>query len=163
MKATLFAGVSGILFLVLLAPAATQEKPPPKKLPPFIMEMLKKTPEEFLKQFDKNADGFLQKEEVPPFLAKNFEKFDRNNDGKLDLAETGQMLQTTRQFLAAQLPPMRQADFDALDKNADGRLTKEELKDTPWLAKFADIDTNGDGRLDRREWEAYLLKSVEKK
>ena len=163
MKTTFLAGVGGIVFLVLLAPAATQEKPPPKKLPPFIMEMLKKTPEEILKQFDKNADGFLQKEEVPPFLGKNFDKFDRNNDSKLDRTETGQMLQTARQFLAAQQPPGSQADFDALDKNADGRLTKEELKNTTWLANFADIDTSGDGRLDRREWEAFLLKSAEKK
>ncbi len=165
MRTALFVGIAGILTLAALAPAQTQDKGPPKKLPlPALIEMLKKSPEEFIKQFDKNMDGFLQKDELPPFLAKNFEKFDKNSDGKLHREEVDQMLKTTRQFLAAQQPGFgNQPDFDALDKNADGRLSKEELKGTPWLARFAAIDTNGDGQIDRREWEAFMRKSAEKK
>ena len=165
MKTTLLVGVTGILALATLAPAQTQDKGPPKKLPaPQVMEMLKKSPEEFIKQFDKNMDGFLQKDELPPFLAKTFERYDKNSDGKLNRDEVDQMLKTPRQFLTAQQPGGgNQPDFDALDKNADGRLTKEELKGTPWLARFAEIDANGDGRIDRREWEAYLRKAAEKK
>ena len=163
MKATLLLGIVGVLAMVALEPAQTQDKGPPKKLPgPQVLEMLKKSPEEFIKQFDKNMDGFLQKEELPPFLAKTFERFDKNNDGKLNREEVNQMLQSMRQLLTAQQPG-NQPDFDALDKNADGRLSKEELKGTPWLARFAEIDANGDGQIDRREWEAYLRKGTEKK
>ena len=164
MKTTILAGSAGLLLLTALAPGQAQDKGPPKKLPPVMLEMLKKTPDEFIKQFDKNMDGYLQKDELPPFFTKNFERFDRNSDGKLDREETTQLLQTMRQFLAAQTPGFgSQTDFDALDKNADGRLTKEELKGSPWLARFAEIDTNNDGRLDRREWEAFMRKATEKK
>ena len=239
MKTTFVLGSLCLLALAFSGAAQTPDKGVPKKAPPFIQELLKKSPEEFIKQFDKNNDGFLQKEELPPFLAKNFEKFDRNGDGKLSREEVAQMLQEARQFLAKQQPNLggdvdtivanllkqfdtdndgkiskkeakgklledfdkidqnkdgyldrtelralaevmlqkkggaggvpfggavgNQPDFDALDKNADGRLTKEELKGTPWLAHFAEIDTNGDGQIDRREWEAYLRKTAEKK
>ena len=76
MKTTLLLGSCGLFALAVAGAAQTPEKGAPKKLPPpFLQEMLKKTPEEFIKQFDKNNDGFLQKDELPPFLAKNFEKF----------------------------------------------------------------------------------------
>ena len=234
MRLPLMFGVMGILSLVTLTQAQTQDKKPPKKLPPFIMEMLKQGPDEFLKQFDKNKDGLLQKDELPPFLQKAFDKVDRNTDGALNREEVTQLLQIAQQFVPGQFPgkgggveaiidgllkqfdtdtdgkiskaeakgriadgfdkldqnrdggldrkelrviaqSMADAkggpgggfgappDFDALDKNADGRLTKEELKGTPWLASFADIDANNDSRLDRREFEAYLRKTVEKK
>jgi len=165
MKTALCLGVAGLAVLTALGSARTQDKGPPKKLPgPQVLEMLKKSPEEFIKQFDKNMDGFLQKDELPPFLAKTFERFDKNSDGKLNREEVDQMLKATRQFLlAAQQAGGNPPDFDALDKNADGRLTKEELKGTPWLARFAEIDANGDGQIDRREWEAFFRRSAEKK
>jgi EF hand len=47
-------------------------------------------------------------------------------------------------------------DFDALDRNADGRLTPDELKGTPWAARFVEIDTDGNGPIDRREFESFL-------
>lgn len=162
MKTTLWAGIGGILILTALAPMQAQDKGKPKKVPPFILEMLKKSPEQFIKDLDKNKDGFLQKDELPPFLQKPFERFDGNSDGRLSRAETEQMLRFMRQVFSAQ-PGGGQPDFDALDKNADGRLTKEELKGTVWLARFAAIDANGDGRINRREWEAYLAKAADKK
>ncbi len=168
MKTSLVGGSLCLLALAFAGAAQTPEKGAPKKLPPFLAEMLKKSPDDFIKQFDKNKDGLLQKDELPPFFAKPFERFDRNGDGALNREEVAQMLETMRQFLAAQQPGFGkgfapQPDFDALDKNADGRLTKDELKGTPWLARFAEIDTNGDGQIDRREFEAYLRKSADKK
>lgn len=162
MKTTLLAGAAGVLILAAVAPAQTQDKGPPKKLPPFIVELLKKSPEQFVKEFDKNKDGYLQKDELPPFLQKPFERFDADSDNKLDRTETTQLLQAMRKLLAAQQPGGGQPDFDAFDKNADGRLTKEELKGTVWSGRFAAIDANGDGRIDRMEWEAYLRKKAEK-
>ena len=239
MKTLLAVGCLGMCTLTLLGQAQPPEKGPPKKLPPALVEMLKKSPDDFIKEFDKNKDGSLSEEELPPFLAKTFKKFDTNGDGLLNREEVGAMLKATRQFLAAQQPelkgdidsivttllkqfdtdmdgkiskkeargkiadafdkldqngdgyldrtelravaqlmlnakkgpgvgpfgggPGNQPDFDALDKNADGRLTSEELKGTPWFARFAEIDANGDGRIDRREFEAYLRKTAEKK
>ncbi|MCI0684959.1 MAG: hypothetical protein L0Y71_22920 [Gemmataceae bacterium] len=168
MRFTLVFGGVAILGLVTLVQAQVPDKgPPKKKLPPFIADLLKKSPDEFLKQFDKNKDALLQKDELPPFLQKAFAKVDRNADGALDRAEVTQLLQIARQFVPGPFGPKGGGpggppDFDALDKNADGRLTKDELKGTPWLARLADIDTNKDGRLDRRELEAYLRKTDKK-
>src|SRR5438270_430096 len=105
-----------------------QDKQPPKKVPPAALELLKIGPAEFLKKYDKNKDGVLSKDEVPPFLAQAFGQFDKNNDGKLDRKELEQAAQVLRQRFAKGPGGAADAfDFDALDKNADGRLTREEL------------------------------------
>src|SRR5579859_7598013 len=66
-------------------------KPDPKKIPPAAAFLLKVSPEEFIKRFDKNKDGYLSRDEVPPFLVKNFDKVDKNGDGKLDRQEIAQL------------------------------------------------------------------------
>ena len=40
-----------------------------------------------IQQFDKNGDGKLQKEELPPRLQERFDELDTNHDGALDEAE----------------------------------------------------------------------------
>jgi hypothetical protein len=59
----------------------------PTKLPADIAALLKSGPDAFLKKFDKNKDGFLTKEEVPEALAPFFDRYDQNNDKKLDKNE----------------------------------------------------------------------------
>jgi hypothetical protein len=63
------------------------------KLPPDLAELHKQGAEAFIKKFDANGDGVLTREECPPFLAKYFERFDVNNDKKLDKNEIAQMTQ----------------------------------------------------------------------
>jgi hypothetical protein len=43
-----------------------------------------------LKDYDKNGDGFLQRDEVPPYLREQFDKLDTNKDGKLSREELEQ-------------------------------------------------------------------------
>ena len=157
MRLPLMFGVMGILSLVTLTQAQTQDKKPPKKLPPFIMEMLKQGPDEFLKQFDKNKDGLLQKDELPPFLQKAFDKVDRNTDGALNREEVTQLLQIAQQFVPGQFPGKGggvEAIIDGLlkqfDTDTDGKISKAEAK-----GRIADgfdkLDQNRDGGLDRKE------------
>jgi Ca2+-binding EF-hand superfamily protein len=144
---------------------------PPKKGPAEIRELLKLSPDEFIKRFDRNKDGMLSKDELPPFLARAFDRFDSNRDGKLDKKEVEQMLQSLRRMVAnsgnpggPRLGPAGEGpDFDALDRNADGRLTRDELKGTPYFDKFDEIDTNKDGKIDRKEFAAWLKKQAEKR
>ncbi len=162
------------------------------KLSPKVMELIKGTPEEFIKAFDKNNDGVLTKDEVPPFLAERFDKIDTNGDGKLDKKEVAVLLAKLRERMgiaeeakpkpapekskpatetnpptkdstATTSPRGNPADFERLDKNADGRLTRDEVKGTPYEEPFDAIDTNKDGKIDRKEFLAYLKKGEEKK
>jgi len=140
------------------------EKKALKKNP--FAELVKLTPEEFIKRFDKDGDGKLSRDEVPPFLGKVFQASDKNGDGKLDRAEVVDMLKLLRSFAAQGGPPPNPGiaeDFDALDKNADGRLTREELKGTRWFDRFDEIDTDRNGMIDRTEFEAFLRRESAKK
>src|SRR5207249_1433088 len=69
------------------------------KVPPALEKLINLTPEEFINRFDKNKDGFLTKDELPPRLAAIFDRADQNGDGKLDANEVDQMLQALRQRL----------------------------------------------------------------
>ena len=41
----------------------------------------------FIQKFDKNGDGKLQKDELPPALQQRFDELDTNHDGALDESE----------------------------------------------------------------------------
>src|SRR5262249_12795395 len=92
--------VAGIGSLVQAAdnekPANQNPKKPQAEAPPF----LKLTADEFIKRFDKNGDGLLSKDELPPRLAPMFDKADTNGDGKLDKPEVERMLQVLRKRFA---------------------------------------------------------------
>jgi Ca2+-binding EF-hand superfamily protein len=143
------------------SPAADKDEP--KRLTP---ELLRGSAEDFIKYFDKNKDGYLTRDELPPRLAEMFARLDLNGDGKLDRKEVEEMLRGLRQrFAEGGGPPGASAapDFNALDRDADGRLTRDEVKGTPLAEHFDEIDTNKDGKIDRREFNAYMKKQAEKK
>jgi Ca2+-binding EF-hand superfamily protein len=48
--------------------------------------------DQIVKMLDKNGDGKLQKDELPPFLQNRFEQLDTNHDGVLDESELKQFL-----------------------------------------------------------------------
>lgn len=54
--------------------------------------------ERLFQQWDKNNDGVLEKQEVPPGPRRMFDKKDANNDGKITLAEhLGKSMRPPRQ------------------------------------------------------------------
>jgi Ca2+-binding EF-hand superfamily protein len=130
-------------------------------LPPILAQWLNKSPEAFVKHFDKDGDGYLSKDEAPPFLRKSFAKVDLNGDGKLDAREVGVLFRAVRQRqakgLVLKLPPADSAEVQEvlnrllqLDRDKDGKISRAEargrLADT-----FERLDLNRDGYLDRAE------------
>ena len=126
--------------------------------------ILKMTPEQLLKLWDKNKDGFVDKEELPAQVQQLFEQFDRNGDGKLDVKELGQLLETLKKRRAQQDAQQGKAkgknndidrEVDALlrrlDTNKDGKISREEAAGRPLAKAFNQLDKNKDGYLDRIE------------
>jgi Ca2+-binding EF-hand superfamily protein len=166
-----------IVACVHSAPGQTAEKASPPKAPPAALFLMRTSAAQFIKRFDKNGDGVLTRNEVPPFLAKMFDKVDTNQDGKLDHGEIDRLRSRLLQRFAATAkqekgkvpsrdkadPSQSADDFDALDRNADGRLSRDELKGTPYASRFEEIDTNHDGLIDRHEFEAFLKREAHKR
>jgi hypothetical protein len=63
------------------------------KLPAELAALLKSGADAFIKKFDKNGDGFLTVNEMPPDLTPFFDRYDTNNDKKLDKNEIAGMVQ----------------------------------------------------------------------
>jgi Ca2+-binding EF-hand superfamily protein len=154
---TLFGGLVVFHTAGYPSPAGEKAKPDPKKIPPAAVLLLNNTPEDFIKRFDKNKDGYLTKDEVPPFLANNFEKIDRNGDGKLDRQEIALLKEVLRQRFGVEGKSSQEIEnivnalLKQFDKNGDGKISKEEATG-PFIAKnFAKFDTNKDGFLNRAE------------
>jgi Ca2+-binding EF-hand superfamily protein len=155
----LVAVLSVALAIVSAVSAADQD--PPKKGPMALPELLKLSPEEFLKQFDKNKDGVLTADELPPFLARAFERADANGDGKIDIKEVGELLKILKQRFGSGTPesaPAMKAEverrvnemMERMDTNKDGKISKDEAKGV--LAEnFDRIDANKDGFIDKDE------------
>jgi Ca2+-binding EF-hand superfamily protein len=162
-RVSLFAG-SCVVVLFTCATAQDPKKDPPKKMPAIVEEMLKLTPEQLIKRFDKNGDGFLSKDELPMFLGKAFDASDKNSDGKLDREEVAALQTLLRNFFAAGAQPKTPSPskeieqiIDKLlkqfDTDGDGKISRKEAKGQI-LASFDQYDTNKDGFLDRTELRA---------
>jgi Ca2+-binding EF-hand superfamily protein len=159
-RGSLVAGFCVISFFTC-ATAQDAKKDPPKKVPAIVEEMLKLTPEQLIKRFDKNGDGFLSKDELPMFLGKAFDASDKNGDGKLDREEVAALQKVLRNFFAAgaqpkAAPPSKEIEqiidnlLKQFDTDKDGKISRKEAKGQI-LAIFDQYDTNKDGFLDRME------------
>src|SRR4051812_31279649 len=131
---------------------------------------------EFLKDHDRDKDGYLSRDELPKRFRHNFDRIDANKDGKLSVQE----LQKGEAYLQPRRRPsdvvlilveMSDADEDCaeevqrvyelvrqLDRNKDGKIDTDELRagreavikervDTI----FEELDRNKDGKISRDE------------
>lgn len=151
---------------VMTSSLSAADKDEPKKTPPAVVELLKGTPEEFIKRFDKNKDGYLTKDELPPRLAQGFDRADTNGDGKLDRKEVAEMLKVLRRRAGidtkgtatetktpAANPDVERivaAQLERMDTNKDGKISKAEARG-PLADNFDRLDENKDGFLDKDE------------
>ncbi|MGH8079623.1 MAG: EF-hand domain-containing protein [Lysobacter sp.] len=106
-------------------------------------------------KLDTNQDGVISREEAAKFprLAENFDKLDKNHDGKLDASERPQR-HGGREHGGRRGGPGGAAK---LDTDGDGRISKAEAAKSPRLSEaFAQIDSNRDGYLVRSELRGYF-------
>ena len=126
------------------------------------------SPEYLLKQWDKNKDGQLNKQEIPKDkpLAKLFDYADTNGDKQLDERELRYAVNRVNGYVnmrnagGYRRPRAWNVPFAAWDKDKDGRLDTKE-----WVEKkslFKRIDVNRDAHVTREEVERYK-RSVEGK
>jgi Ca2+-binding EF-hand superfamily protein len=139
---------AGLLFLTSAALADDKNQPPRPGQPP--QEQIE--PRRIFEQFDKNKDGFLDKDEVPERMKENFDRLDANKDGKISTDEFRRAADRPfqrRPDAAGAFPGAGDPLFRALDRNGDGKLSKDELEAAVKLLSM--LDRNKDGFVDRFE------------
>jgi Ca2+-binding EF-hand superfamily protein len=119
-----------------------------------------------LREFDKNADGKIELDEVPEERQEMFEmvldRFDKNDDDAMDLAEIGAAVKEFSDAGARLVgrggdrpdgppgsPPGPPPVIVALDIDADGTLSTEEIEGA--TAALKKLDKDSDGKLSREE------------
>lgn len=140
-----FIGILTLLFalspLALLAEDAPSANERPKSSRP--------DPEETFKRFDVNGDQKISKEEAPPRLQQNFDRFDISKDGFITLRE----FRAVQSGAAAGQGAAPEATFKRLDVNGDGKISKEEAPQR-LLQNFDRFDISKDGFITLREFNA---------
>ncbi len=139
--------------------------------------LLKLSPDQLLKLWDKNKNGFVERDEVPQQVQAVFDQLDKNGDGKLDQAELGQLLDLLKKRRMNQEAGQDKAKgknkgttgesdrevnalLKRLDANQDGKISKEEAAGRPLAKAFAALDRNKDGYLDRSELAVWVQRAA---
>src|SRR5882757_8432485 len=136
------------LLLLLCAVTGTPADDKQEKAPPGAA-ILKLTPEQLLKLWDKNMDGYVDKEELPAQIRQLFDRFDQNSDGKLDQKEIGQLLEILKK--RRQDEDAGLAQFKGKNKGVGNDVDREVN------ALLQRLDTDKDGKISRSEAEGRPL------
>jgi Ca2+-binding EF-hand superfamily protein len=166
---------------------AADEKPDKKDEPKEAGEHKPFDVDRFLEKYDKNKDGFIERDELPERLQHAFDQIDANKDGKLSREELEKgcvYLQRQRRpadFIHV-LVEMSEEDeasreelqyiydlLHKLDKNKDGKLDPDELKKMRGQIVsdrvdelIEDLDVNKDGKISREEARGRLKEDFDK-
>jgi len=130
----------------------------------------------FMKEYDRDKDGFLSKDEMPEWLHYNFGRLDANKDGKVSKEELTRgmaYLQQRRRPSDVVIVLVEMSDCDEgcgeevqrayeflykLDKNKDGKLDADELKagrETMFKQRVEGLikrlDADKDGKISKTE------------
>ena len=121
-------------------------------------------PAEMFKRLDKNSDGKLQADEVPPRIKEHFAALDTDGDGALSPQELVKgfalIAKGKPDSKAGEDRPQKESGAERgsllalLDTNGDGELSAEEIQKAPQT--LAKLDKNGDGKLTRDEIAATM-------
>jgi Ca2+-binding EF-hand superfamily protein len=107
---------------------------------------------ERMAKLDTNNDGAIDRREAAsnPKFAQNFDRFDKNRDGRIDASERPQHHGKGGERMAK------------LDANGDGRFSRQEVSSNERLSQaFTAIDNNNDGFVTREEMHAFREKYPE--
>jgi len=154
------------LALLLGAVSGTPADDKQEKAPAAILKL---TPEQLLKLWDKNQNGYVDKEELPGQIQPMFDRLDQNGDASSIKKELGQLLEILKKRRqdddARQQAKLKgkskgtgadtelqvNALLQRLDSNKDARSAESEADGRPLARAFDSLDTNKDGYLDRTE------------
>ncbi len=111
------------------------------------------TGKQYLTQYDKDGNQYLEMSELPEQFVQQFEAWDEDRDGKVYEQE---IVASYTRMMAPQLSQVRanvtaSGDplFGILDQTGDGRLSLREMKTAPERIKT--LDRDGDGRVAKDE------------
>lgn len=107
------------------------------------------TAKSYVMAYDKNQNGYIDKEEMPGNLAGTFAMWDANDDGKVYAEEIVASLNRQNAPMMSQVRATVTAQgnslFAALDANGDGRLGLREMRNAP--ERIRAFDKNHDGQV----------------